>query len=77
MLCIGSEISYHDQVSHTKPSTVLRSDSVAAAKVTSNPLSPTEAALDAWNPMESHFLSNWNLYRQEVISTSGVVLLNC
>ena len=59
------EISYQ---SHVEPDSrsLLRSDSVSTAKVTEDAslISPTQAALDAWNPMESHFLSNWNLYKE-------------
>jgi len=40
-------------------------DNTSTPKVDSDTvLSPTEVALDAWNPMESHFLSNWNLYQE-------------
>ena len=31
--------------------------------------------MDAWNPMESHFLSNWNLY-QESGRNKGTAYLN-
>lgn len=52
---------------------MLGNTSVSTAKVTEGAslLSPTEATLDAWNPMESHFLSNWNLYKE---NTSDALL---
>jgi len=42
----------------------MHTDNTSTPKVDSDTLSPTEVALDAWNPMESHFLSNWNLYQE-------------
>ena len=39
-------------------------NSTSSAKGHANQLSPTEAAMDGWNPMESHFLSNWNMYKE-------------
>ena len=59
------EISYQNQVEPDSRSS-LRSNSVSTATITEDAslLSPTQAALDAWNPMESHFLSNWNLCKE-------------
>lgn len=70
-----SEISHQDQISLNdnnptglKPSAVLINDSTSTHKLAGdiNSLSPTETAMDAWNPMESHFLSNWNLYQGSI-----------
>ena len=62
MYCNMSYLFYVLLANHID-STNSRSSAVFS-KGHANPLSPTEAAMDAWNPMESHFLSNWNLYKE-------------
>ena len=60
-LCTATALTNHID------STNSRSSAVSSKR---NPLSPTEVAMDAWNPMESHFLSNWNLYKENTCNDS-------
>ncbi|XP_065909710.1 uncharacterized protein [Dysidea avara] len=71
----STEIPHLDQVNpvnELSPSAVLHADNTSTPKVDSDTLSsPTEVVMDAWNPMESHFLSNWNLYQNTGDHTSA------